>query len=379
MRHTIVQDAPGFRALEAQWSDLLTRSGRDLLPLSHAWISAWWKNFGPAGQPCVYCWYDADELIAVAPMMSQRIRHRGIHIHQLISMINGHSPFWDMVIAPGTSSSQIMEIVESVMASTSADWARFSSVPDDSQLYQLLRSSPRVNGRRTGLGHARTTPLIRIQSDWRSFFSSRSRKFRKAVTNKVNRFARTPGCSIERYSLASPDDPAVDEMIAVSAASWKAAAGTDLKSRPDSLAFLRDLILAFGPNGRTSVWIARQDKRPIAYEFHVCYRGVTYPLRADFDESARELSPGSVVEFEALKDIFDDGSITLYDSCANDYWYLNNWTDERRIHHDILVYASGLRPRCLHALEFRLIPALRRTRSVFAGPADSSPTAASGR
>ena len=107
---------------------------------------------------------------------------------------------------------------------------------------------------------------------------------------------------------------------------------------------------------------------PIAYEFHASYGGVTYPLRADFDEAYRDIAPGSVVEFTVLRDLFTDGTLSLYDSCANSYWYLSNWTAEFRSHVDIEIFANSLKLRALHGAEYRLIPLLRRLRQALRKP-----------
>src|ERR1043165_2473446 len=82
------------------------------------------------------------------------------------------------------------------------------------------------------------TPLIRINSDWETFFGSRSQKFRKKLRHKANKYARAPGHRIERRIVTSPDDPVFDQLQEVSRHSWKGKVGTDLASVPAARAFL---------------------------------------------------------------------------------------------------------------------------------------------
>jgi CelD/BcsL family acetyltransferase involved in cellulose biosynthesis len=362
MRHEVITDASDFRALEQDWSMLLARSGRDLLPLSYLWTTIWWKNFGGERKPRIHCFYAGDKLIAVVPMLLESTKYRRVRIRRMASMANGHSPYTDLLIDREVTSTQLGDLVCRIVASADADLTTFIRVGDDSSLCQLFRHGLRPNHHAVGLKGDFTTPLIRIDTDWETFFGQRSQKFRKSMRNKVNRFQRTAGCIIERRQITSPADPVLADMILVSRNSWKGKIGTDLGSTPASRSFLADLIENLGPNGGTEVWVARLGDQPIAYEFHAKYGGVTYPLRADFDENYRELSPGSVVEYTVLRDLFKEQRVMLYDSCANNYWYLSNWTSEYRTHSDIEIFGKGWKSRCLHAVEYRLIPLLRYCR-----------------
>ena len=93
--------------------------------------------------------------------------------------------------------------------------------------------------------------------------------------------------------------------------------------------------------------------------------GITYPIRADIDEEARGLSPGSVAEHYALRAAFEDPEIRIYDTCADNYWYLRNLTEDVRMFHDMEVFPRRAKPAVLHQLEYRAVPVLRRVMKRF--------------
>lgn len=365
--HKVVTDSESLRALEWDWQALADRC-RAAMPLAHGWMSAWWRCFGQGRELKIHCFYRGGRLVAVAPMQLATERYRGVPVRVHSAMANGHSPFFDVLFDPVLDAADVRSITARICAVPGADITRFIRVPLASVLVQAVAAAAQDNRQLMGVKRRFHTPLVRIESDWQTFFSGRSKKFRKNLRNKVNRFERAEGLSLGRHVLRSAADPVIAELAEVSRRSWKGAIGQDLASVPESRAFVDALVEWLGPDGGTSVWVARKDGRAIAYELHVSCGGITYPLRADFDEWFKKMSPGSVVEFHALKHLFDEGRDELYDSCAGEYWYLGNWTDEYRGQADIELFSLRARAVALYALEYGVIQLLRSARAVFRRP-----------
>ena len=202
MRHVVVSEAADLQALEKPWSALLVRSGHVLLPLTHLWTTIWWRAFGAARQPRIHCFYAGERLLAVVPMLVEPARYRGVAIRQMVSMANGHSPFSEPVLDRDLTDAQLLKIVATIAASAGSELTRFERLPADSRLGRAFSARGRLGKRPVGLKPGMSTPLIRIDSDWETFFGKRSQKFRKSMRNKVNRFNKTEGYSIDT-------DPAV--------------------------------------------------------------------------------------------------------------------------------------------------------------------------
>jgi CelD/BcsL family acetyltransferase involved in cellulose biosynthesis len=227
-------------------------------------------------------------------------------------------------------------------------------------------------GIRVAVYPALSTPVVNTTGDWEAFLAEKSKKFRQRVRSTTNRFERSGG-TIEKTVIKSGDDSIIEEMVAVSSHSWKRSMGTDLGSRADSVRFLKSLFDQLGPRNSVSVWMARNNTgEPIAFELHLIWGGVSYPIRADFNEQYRKLSPGFIAELNALRSLFEQAGATTYYSCADDYQYLSHWTDTYAKHVTLELFKPGLKGFLLYNLEYRLIPVLRGIRSMFQKEAESA-------
>lgn len=369
----VVTDLARFRNLRDPWTSLLRDSHQQSLVLTHEWLSAWWDCFGSGKHLWVACLRRGERLVGILPFWRDRVRYRGMEVDMLRLFANGHSPYSDLILAADLDSAGLHAAVQLLLATSATDVVVFAKLPETSRLFRYFSSSPGGQAKRCGIRPSLVTPIVTIEQDWGTFFSKRSRNLRKGINHRLNRLRRRGEIDIERLTVATREDPVLAEIVQVSHNSWKAQVGTDLGGNKAGLAFILALVDAFGASGCIQVWLLRIDGTPVAYEFHVVYGGVVYPLRADFDERFRDLSPGSVLLYSAMKRLFEEGGVTQYYSCADDYQYLRSWTDERRHHFDVEVFGDGAVPRFLHGIEYGLIPIARSLRDHIKGMASRTP------
>ena len=67
MELKIFSDESGFAALHDDWNALLARSRANTLFLTWQWQTTWWRCLGE-GDLWLLAWYDADRLVAIAPL-----------------------------------------------------------------------------------------------------------------------------------------------------------------------------------------------------------------------------------------------------------------------------------------------------------------------
>lgn len=359
---TKITETGKLSELQEQWDDLLSSRGSTPLPLTHGWISAWWNEFDKNKTLSVFCVYDAEKLIAIAPFYEEATTYRGIPVKRLHLLTDGHSPYSDVIYDSTLSSDQIAQIVNLLIRENKNDLIVFAKLPEYSPTYACLVKPDNTSDFSIVIKESLITPTIKISGEWDDFFKKRSRKFRKSINNKLNRFKREPGFKIDCETVTSTDHPVLDEIVAVSRKSWKVSIKSDLGSDTAGRKFLLGLIDRFGPHHHTKVWILRQNSTPVAYEYHVVYDGIVYPIRADYNEDFKKHSPGSILEYTALKTLFDEQNVTEYYTCADDYWYLSNWSNDRREHYTIEVFSSNIKARSLQFFENRMMPVARYIR-----------------
>jgi len=108
----------------------------------------------------------------------------------------------------------------------------------------------------------------------------------------------------------------------------------------------------------------------VAAEYQLDDAGHVYALRADFDGSlADDLSPGSYLNGEIVRRLFDRPGLTEYDMGPGENEYKTRWSTGA--HEGVRLWVYHRRPRAtaLHVMETRVVPALRRARSLLGGRA----------
>ncbi len=359
MHIEIITDVTRFYDFRNTWSELLSTRKSTPLPLTHEWLTTWWKNFGGNKDLHIICVYEKNKLLAIAPFMKSKICCRGIPSTVISLMANGHSPYCDIIFNGTVNPEKISNILELLIKNNSENILVLAKVPENSPTYSHLTAHSRAYGYRYGIRNSLVTPIIKLNQSWDDFYKFRSQKFHKSMKNKINRFTKETDFSISREVITSRDHPTLEQIVEISKKSWKTQIKNDLGSNSIGREFLFGLVDAFGDTQAVQVWIIRKSDKPVAYEIHLIFDGVVYPLRADYDESFKQYSPGSILEYTALKALFDENTVSVYDSCADNYWYLNNWTSEFRRLFNIEIFNDSFKSLLLYHLEFGVIPLLR--------------------
>jgi CelD/BcsL family acetyltransferase involved in cellulose biosynthesis len=84
----------------------------------------------------------------------------------------------------------------------------------------------------------------------------------------------------------------------------------------------------------------------------------THALVADFDESYRHLSPGSILDFNVMQHIFENGTAE-YDMGCGDSFYKAHWTETSRKHLGLNFSRNTLYGRTLMFVEKKIVPILK--------------------
>jgi CelD/BcsL family acetyltransferase involved in cellulose biosynthesis len=145
---------------------------------------------------------------------------------------------------------------------------------------------------------------------------------------------------------------AFEEAVAVSRRSWKHATSTGLE-QPGPLAFMRQLTDVAFERGWLSIWLLRIDGTPVAMEHQLVHERRVYALRADYDESYAHASPGTYLNREIIRRLFDGGHERYYLGPGRNQ-YKKSWSATGEAVSCATVFAPSARGRAL---------ALRRLKS----------------
>ena len=356
----VVRNEEDFARIQPEWDALVCRLSPVPLPLTHGWLQSWWSAFSDDQEMEFRCLYKNRVLVGVAPLVRRRERYRGVPVSVVKLAANGHSPYSSVIVDASLTALEAEQALTILTQVAKNEIALFLKIGAEDVLKRFLMN-------RTIAGHARAgekpgicTPVIEIDRSWPEFYRSRPRSLKKRLNNKLNRLKKAGDFSIECELIKCVGQPILAELVNVSARSWKSEVNNDLKTNKKSQRFLMNLVEAFGKSGALNAWVAKLGGKPVAFELHLVLDHVVYPIRADYDKAFRALSPGSVLEYYALRSLFEQGSYRQYYTCADDYWYLSNWTSEYQKYCSVEVFGESMKTRGLFWLEYSVIPLIKR-------------------
>ncbi len=237
-----------------------------------------------------------------------------------------------------------------------------AKLPAGSPAFPALEAALRALGYRYHIHPSSRSPYISITGDWEAFLGARSAKFRRSCRHKLNRMHHNHAVEVEEIRDWERFAAVYEDIQMVCSRSWKAARGLALTSRPERIQFYRELARPAAARGWLSVWTLRIEGQMVAYEYHLCVDGINHGLLSSFDQEFADLSPGAVLDYHVVKQLFAEGRVG-YDQGGGDTFYKRRWTELAQEQVDLVAFPPGWRGNLAEMLEYRLVTQLRRGRA----------------
>jgi len=371
-----VVDYDSFLSLEREWNRLVERSTTDTVFVRHEWFNCWWQAYGNGKGMLVLLVRDGEQLLGICPLMTTDERFRIFPVRKIAFMANDEAPRCDLICADRHE--EVVSAIVSYLKTRTAEWdvLHLQRVPNTSMNMALFSDAFKREGFQPFLRKSWTSPYLLINEDWVTFYKGTTQRFKKRMRNNLNRIKKANSHSIEH--ITNPEDLAalIGDIFTVGQQCWKAELGRAISSSPENREFFSKLAEIAANNGWLSLWLMKIDGRPVAFEFHLRYKGSAHALRSEFDQNFSDLSPGAVLDVQAVQTIFDEG-MHLYDLGGSADEYKKHWTSEVQEHGDLVVFNRGAYQGVLRFVEGALVPCFKKVRSVVAG-VSSSPKADNG-
>ena len=366
MELKIVTEAAKLQALKSDWDQLWGSLENPTPQLTYEWFLAGWECFHRCDSLQVIALFAEDgRCQAIAPLVITLSDFHGFKVKKISFPENEQSPSNDFLLNPDRSAKCLAMIVDYLLQFQAWELVDLQKLDQGSVTFSTLKRKLYAADCLGGIRSNIESPYVLISGEWQTFWDARSIRLRKSMRNKLNRAKKSGDLYIEKISITTESDEALEEMLGVSSRSWKKDIGTDLLSKKDNWQFYKTICALFGPKGYIDLWVLRKGEVVIATEFHVKCHGVIYPLRACFDEDYRYLSPGSVLEYNILKTIFNEKKTSEYNTCGHTYKYLLNWTDRSRRHSNAEIYKRSAKMSCLYIAKYKFWPRLLHLRKWF--------------
>lgn len=353
----------GLKSIEAGWLKLLQHPCNSGIHQEYDWFWCAYQAFHSNDQLYVLVFADDNKnLLGIAPLIVFSGTYRGIRVKKIGFAKNEQSPANDFIFTPGLEERFLEMALDHLAEFRQWDFVHLQLVnmegPTGTHLQKLLAEKDYLFGMQSN----RQSPYILIDGCWEDYCKGRSKKFKKTMRNNLNRAKKQEDLVIEKIPVTARSEPALSDILRISKNSWKKDIGKDLVSRQNDWQFYKDICDRYGPSGCVFIWMLKVNQVGVAFEFHLEYKNVVYPIRADFDEHYKEISPGSILEWEILKRLFCENSCVEYNSCGHTYDYLLKLTNNVRNHQNFEIFNRKLKMKLLYNFEYRFMVWLREKR-----------------
>ena len=366
----LISDVSDFTALHSAWNALAAASGSGSVFLRHEWFDAAWQWRQQVARLYLLCLRRGSELTAVLPLVREETVSRGVLLRELSFLTVPDTQTCDVIVAEGEQAGAA-EAFAAELARRQHEWdvLRLKYLPPASAAASSLRDAFKTKGFPTRLEQRGSNAYVRLDSTWEGYYATRTRSLKKANNLAANRLKRAGEVRIDWLEPGAGEAGRVaqvlDQIIAISAVSWKRRTGNSLdNSGPE--AFIRRLSEVAHRRGWLSVWTLSLDGRPLAMEYQLIADRRVFALRSDFDDAFEEISPGSHLSRSLLERLFGR-ELERYYMGPGENAYKQRWAEQAEPVAELIVYGRTLRGRWLAAWETTLKPLARRLRDRLIG------------
>lgn len=356
--------ASQFDVLREDWEKLLEGNGRVSPFLTHDWFRCCSESYKKGRELCILTVRDGSDLLGVAPLWRYHDTIRGIQVRTIAFITTPDTPFADFIISEMRREEILIAILHYLYTNIGRSWDVLSlnQWPTESPNREVLQTILQGQGKRCLISTSSMMPYIHIQGEWDTFLQTLSTRFRKTHRNIINRIGKLNRVEIQCYD-EDRNSSLFNEVVAISEKSWKQKEGIAIGSKKEFRHFFSMLTNLAVQKNWLMVWLLKVDAVPIAMEYDLKYGKIVYALRADFDEAYKEYSPGSYLEYQIVKHLFEAG-YKEYNTGPGMNTYKLHWTDKIKENMGFRICNDNFKGRIIWVLETKLIPFAKKVRDL---------------
>ena len=354
-----------FKDICTLWEGLLKETESHSIFLSHDWFWSCLTGFSKGKEISTLIIRHGKSVIGIAPLWRYQDTVRGIEVRKYEFITSPDTPFVDFIIQEERRKDVLEEILRYLYTARKGSWdlLNLCQWPIESSNYRTLHDILKAQRKYFFTSSSSKVPYIPIKGEWEIFLKTKSAKFRGTRNNVVNRISKLKEVDIRCYRQDSNGN-VFDEIIAVSKKGWKHNEGISITSQEGAYGFFSTLTNLAAQRGWLMVWLLKIEGVPVAMEYDLEYEGKVYALRADFDESFKKYSPGTYLEYQIIKHLFEKG-YREYNTGPGLGAYKLHWTDQLRENMVLHICNNNHKGLAIWALESKILPSLKWFRNWF--------------
>lgn len=316
-----ILDADALEALGPAWDGLLDAAIEENAFFSRPYLLA---GLGPIDRRSslrALAVFSGDLLIALWPFRSTFFRY-GLPAPVELSHLNAYQTNGTPLIHRDHATAAVDAILADIGAGRGfARNALMEQVRRDGPVAQLL--TERSRGSRIDVDFISTLerPVLRPEAGSAEAYFKRhlAPKRLRDLARTHRRLGEAGDLAYRRVTEPAALRSAVEAFARIEAAGWKGRAGTAYACSPDTASYLRASFVGTS-NGRPIAYadLLTLDGEPIAVNLNLQVGRTVLALKTTYDEAYRRFSPGLVLEYCVIRDLFETRFADEIDSCVTE-------------------------------------------------------------
>lgn len=357
----VIIDSEQLPALGGSWEALYNELGDSASAFSSfTWYETWWRHYSADASLNLLVMWDADRLVGIAPLMKTRSSLHGLPVSKICFIENRNSLHNDFIVLPEYREIFLREVLTHLSEqNTNWDVILFNNLPPTSPNYESLVKILDEERKQWQQGPSFDSPYLNPSGTWSDYLASRSPRTRKSLRNIQNNIHKAGEVSVKNITTWEEFQLVREDLYQVAELSWTGQIGDSLAT-PINHAFFDDLACSAAAKGWLSVWILSLNGKMVAFEFHLKACSREHAMRGSYLPEFAHLSPGTYLEMEILKHVFDESEqVQKYDFGGCFDSYKRKWTDVATPHCELSIFNDSFYSRLLLFHETKTVPMIK--------------------
>ena len=366
MHIELITETEDLPKLREAWETLCDALGDTVSVFSSfAWYETWWKHYAAGASLNLIAMWETGSLVGIAPLMVRKATIHGLPATVVCFIENSQSLHSDFIVLPAARETFLREVVRLLLEQSGSvrwDAVVFNNMPDTSVNYHSLTAILDETGRKWQQYPTWfDSPFLVPSGTWADYLACRSARTRKSLRNIRNNLSKAGEVSARNIRTWEELQRVKRDVFSVAKQSWSETTGDSMATAVNE-EFFNDLADTMAKKGWLSLWTLCLNGKMIAVEFHLKACGKEHAMRGHYLPEYAELSPGTFLEMEILRNTFETADkVQKYDFGGSFESYKKKWTDDSVRHRAIWVFDDSIYSRFIAFHETKTIPLLRRS------------------
>ncbi len=341
-----IRTEQAFRALEEEWTNLLTKSKADTVFLTWDWLYHWWRTYKEGKELRIFLIRNENELVGVAPLCVSRARIGRFFPARQIYFLGSRevgSDYLDFILHPGKKRESIRLIFDRLF-DNGEEWdvINLTDIPEDSENLKLITRE--LEERKTPflLQDYTSCPYLPLPENPDSWLNILSQNMRYDIKRKRQRLEKEHEVKFVMLTEEEKLQEAFETLVKLNQMRMKEKRQNGAFLSTKFIEFHRVLVRAFFSKRILRLCFLVVDGIPIAGIYIFKYNGKYLYYQSGLASGWERFSPGTVLFSYCIEKAIEEG-VGEFDFLRGEEDYKYRWTKNQRRNLQPIVFRKSLR------------------------------------